>query len=124
MILPGPILLSGASRGPRHRRCGGGAAGTGIVGPPCDDGVDLLRDRARAGVALARDDWRLVKGVPTGSTARAPRVERVAPDLGEHMARGPREVAGQTTMLNCKACRGRAWTSTTTTRGDGAMANV
>jgi len=59
--------------------------GRGIAAARCNDGADLLRDRALAGVTLAHDQrGRLVKGLPYRLDGRGVAVESAAPDLGQH----------------------------------------
>jgi benzylsuccinate CoA-transferase BbsF subunit len=65
----------------------------GIAAAPCNDGTDLLRDAALAGVTLVRGDG-LVKGLPYRLDGRGARVERAAPDLGQHTAEVLRELLG------------------------------
>ncbi|SJZ76199.1 Crotonobetainyl-CoA:carnitine CoA-transferase CaiB [Enhydrobacter aerosaccus] len=57
----------------------------GIAAAPCNDGNDLLQDKALAGVTLARDRrGTLVKGLPYRLDGKGIAVERPAPDLGQH----------------------------------------
>ncbi len=57
----------------------------GIAAAPCNDGNDLLQDKALAGVTLARDQrGTLVKGLPYRLDGKGIAVERPAPDLGQH----------------------------------------
>jgi crotonobetainyl-CoA:carnitine CoA-transferase CaiB-like acyl-CoA transferase len=57
----------------------------GIATALCNDGNDLLRDTALAGVTLARDaDGSLVKGLPYRLNGAGFSIERPAPDLGQH----------------------------------------
>jgi len=57
----------------------------GIPAALCNDGADLLRDRALAGVTLVRDErGGLVKGLPYRLNGKGIEIERAAPDLGQH----------------------------------------
>jgi benzylsuccinate CoA-transferase BbsF subunit len=57
----------------------------GIAAAPCNDGADLLRDKALAGVTLVRDErGGLVKGLPYCLDGKGVAIERAAPDLGQH----------------------------------------
>ena len=59
----------------------------GIPAALCHDGLDLLRDKALAGVTLVRDDrGGLVKGLPYRLDGQGVEIERAAPDLGQHTA--------------------------------------
>jgi crotonobetainyl-CoA:carnitine CoA-transferase CaiB-like acyl-CoA transferase len=59
----------------------------GIAAAPCNDGKDLLADKALAGATLIRDDkGGLVKGLPYRLDGRGAVIERAAPDLGQHTA--------------------------------------
>jgi crotonobetainyl-CoA:carnitine CoA-transferase CaiB-like acyl-CoA transferase len=61
----------------------------------CNDGVDVLRDKALAGVTLARDDkGGLVKGLPYLLDGKGIDIERAAPDLGQHTEAVLRELLG------------------------------
>ena len=67
----------------------------GIAAAASNDGADLLRDTALSGVTLARDaGGGLVKGLPYRLDDAGVRVERAAPDLGQHTAEILREVLG------------------------------
>ena len=67
----------------------------GIAAAPCNDGNDLLRDRALAGVTLIRDEkGGLVKGLPYRLDGRGAVIERAAPDLGQHTAEVLRALLG------------------------------
>jgi benzylsuccinate CoA-transferase BbsF subunit len=57
----------------------------GVAAALCNDGADLLKNQALAGVTLARDGRRtLVKGLPYLMNGRGITIERPAPELGEH----------------------------------------
>jgi crotonobetainyl-CoA:carnitine CoA-transferase CaiB-like acyl-CoA transferase len=67
----------------------------GIAAAPCNDGNDLLADKALAGATLIRDDkGGLVKGLPYRLDGRGAVIERAAPDLGQHTAEVLRELLG------------------------------
>lgn len=67
----------------------------GIAAAPCNDGADLLRDTALAGVTLIRDEHGgLVKGLPYRLDGKGAVIERAAPDLGQHTAEILRELLG------------------------------
>ncbi len=67
----------------------------GIAAARCNDGVDLLADKALAGVTLARDDTGgLVKGLPYRLDGQGIAIERTAPDLGQHTVEVLRELLG------------------------------
>lgn len=67
----------------------------GIAAAPCNDGADLLRDKALAGVTLIRDErGGLVKGLPYRLDGKGAVIERAAPDLGQHTAEILRELLG------------------------------
>ncbi|MBS0549463.1 MAG: CoA transferase [Proteobacteria bacterium] len=67
----------------------------GIAAASCNDGLDLLKDRALAGVTLERDDkGGLVKGLPYRLDGRGIRIDRPAPDLGQHTEAVLRELLG------------------------------
>ena len=62
---------------------------------PCNDGADLLRDKALAGVTLVRDErGGLVKGLPYRLDGKGITIERAAPDLGQHTDEVLRELLG------------------------------
>ena len=57
----------------------------GIAVARCNDGADLLRDPALAGITLARDETgTLVKGLPYRLNGAGIAIERAAPALGQH----------------------------------------
>jgi len=67
----------------------------GIAAARCNDGADLLGDRALAGVTLARDGrGQLVKGLPYRLDGQAIAIERTAPDLGQHTEEVLRAILG------------------------------
>jgi crotonobetainyl-CoA:carnitine CoA-transferase CaiB-like acyl-CoA transferase len=67
----------------------------GIAAAPCNDGADLLRDTALAGVTLIRDErGGLVKGLPYRLDGKGAVIERAAPDLGQHTAEILRALLG------------------------------
>ena len=71
----------------------------GIAAAPCNDGSDLLRDKALAGVTLVRDErGGLVKGLPYRLDGKGIAIERAAPDLGQHTDRGVARACWATTM--------------------------
>ena len=90
----------------------------GIAAAPCHDGMDLLRDKALAGVTLVRDEHGgLVKGLPYRLDGRGIEIERAAPDLGQHTAEVLRDLLGYNdTQLNALAAAGV--TATTPSVGD------
>ena len=62
-----------------------GLQARGIPAALCNDGVALLNDKALGGVTLARDDTGgTVKGLPYLLDGKGVRIERSAPDLGQH----------------------------------------
>jgi crotonobetainyl-CoA:carnitine CoA-transferase CaiB-like acyl-CoA transferase len=65
----------------------------GVATAPCNDGADLLRDQALAGVTLVRGEA-LVKGLPYRLDGKGAVIERTAPDLGQHTAEVLRELLG------------------------------
>jgi len=88
----------------------------GIAAAPCNDGADLLRDEALAGVTLVRGDG-LVKGLPYRLGGRGAIVERTAPDLGQHTAEVLREVLGYNDA-QLQALEAEGVTATTPTVGN------
>jgi crotonobetainyl-CoA:carnitine CoA-transferase CaiB-like acyl-CoA transferase len=61
----------------------------------CNDGADLLQDKALAGVTLVRDDkGGLVKGLPYRLDGKGITIERAAPELGQHTNDVLRELLG------------------------------
>ncbi|MBS0220691.1 MAG: CoA transferase [Proteobacteria bacterium] len=67
----------------------------GLAVAPCNDGNDLLRDTALAGVTLVRDEkGQLVKGLPYRLDGRGITIERAAPDLGQHTEEVLRNLLG------------------------------
>ena len=67
----------------------------GIAAAPCNDGSDLLRDTALAGVTLVRDEHGgLVKGLPYRLDGKGITIERAAPELGQHTEEVLRELLG------------------------------
>ena len=67
----------------------------GIAAAPCNDGNDLLRHTALAGVTLVRDErGGLVKGLPYRLDGKGITIERAAPDLGQHTDEVLRELLG------------------------------
>ena len=90
----------------------------GVAAALCNDGNDLLRDKALAGVTLARDEnGRLVKGLPYRLDGKGVTIERTAPDLGQHTEEVLRDLLGYDhAMLEDLAKAGV--TSTTPKTGD------
>ncbi len=67
----------------------------GLAAVRCNDGADLLRDTALAGVTLARDGrGGLVKGLPYRLDGQGVAIERAAPDLGQHTEEVLRSLLG------------------------------
>jgi benzylsuccinate CoA-transferase BbsF subunit len=67
----------------------------GLPAAVAKDGMDLIRDRALAGDTLAwLPDGGLVKGMPYRFAGAPLKVERRAPDLGEHTGETLRELLG------------------------------
>ncbi len=90
----------------------------GIPAALCNDGMDLLRDKALAGVTLVRDErGGLVKGLPYRLDGRGIEIERAAPDLGQHTAEVLRTLLSYNdAQLDALAAAGV--TSTTPSVGD------
>ncbi|WP_428672451.1 CoA transferase [Reyranella sp.] len=90
----------------------------GIPAALCHDGLDLLRDKALAGVTLVRDEHGgLVKGLPYRLDGRGIEIERAAPELGQHTAEVLRALLGYNdAQLDALAAAGV--TSTTPSVGD------
>jgi crotonobetainyl-CoA:carnitine CoA-transferase CaiB-like acyl-CoA transferase len=90
----------------------------GIPAALCNDGGNLLRDTALAGVTLARDErGGLVKGLPYRLDGKGIEIERAAPDLGQHTAEVLRTLLGYNdTQLSALAAAGV--TSTVPSVGD------
>ncbi|HZP98505.1 MAG TPA: CoA transferase [Reyranella sp.] len=90
----------------------------GVAAAPCNDGNDLLRDKALAGVSLVRDrDGRLVKGLPYSLDGRGLAIERPAPDLGQHTEEVLRALLGYDDA-KLRALAEAGVTSTTPTIGE------
>ena len=67
----------------------------GVPVARCNDGADLLKDKALAGVTLVRDArGQLVKGLPYRLDGKGITIERAAPDLGQHTDEVLRELLG------------------------------
>jgi crotonobetainyl-CoA:carnitine CoA-transferase CaiB-like acyl-CoA transferase len=90
----------------------------GIAAASCNDGADLLRDKALAGVTLVRNEGDgLVKGLPYRLDGRGAHVERTAPDLGQHTTEVLRELLGYN-EAQLKALEAEGVTATTPTVGN------
>jgi len=90
----------------------------GVAAAPCNDGIALLNDRALAGVALARDaSGGMVKGLPYRLDGKGVRIERLAPDLGQHTDAVLRELLGLDDAELARLAESGV-TSTTPTLGD------
>jgi crotonobetainyl-CoA:carnitine CoA-transferase CaiB-like acyl-CoA transferase len=89
-----------------------------IAAAPCNDGNDLLNDKALAGVTLVRDEHGgLVKGLPYRLDGKGITIERAAPDLGQHTDEVLRELLGYDDAALAKLKKSGV-TSTTPTVGD------
>jgi benzylsuccinate CoA-transferase BbsF subunit len=90
----------------------------GVATAVCNDGIALLNDRALAGVALARDAaGGMVKGLPYRLDGKGVRIERPAPDLGQHTDAVLRELLGLDDAELARLAESGV-TSTTPTLGD------
>jgi benzylsuccinate CoA-transferase BbsF subunit len=90
----------------------------GIAAAPCHDGLDLVRDRDLAGVALVRDEsGGLVKGLPYRLDGKGIAIDRAAPDLGQHTDEVLRELLGYD-QAALERLRQAGVTSTTPATGD------
>ncbi len=90
----------------------------GIAAAPCNDGNDLLRDPALAGVTLVRDEGgALVKGLPYRLDGRGIAIECAAPDLGQHTDAVLRDLLGYGDA-ELAALKQSGVTATTPTGGD------
>ena len=95
-----------------------GLLARGIPAAPCHDGMDLLREKALAGVTLVRDGrGGLVKGLPYRLDGRGIDIERAAPDLGQHTEEVLRGLLGYDDA-RLAALAAADVTSTTPTVGD------
>jgi len=90
----------------------------GVAAAVCNDGLALLKDKALAGVALARDAaGGMVKGLPYRLDGRGVHIERTAPDLGQHTDAVLRELLGLDDAELARLAESGV-TSTTPTLGD------
>jgi crotonobetainyl-CoA:carnitine CoA-transferase CaiB-like acyl-CoA transferase len=90
----------------------------GVPVAPSNDGADLVKDKALAGVTLLRDDkGGLVKGLPYRLDGKGITIERAAPELGQHTAEVLRELLGYDDA-QLKKLADSGVTSTTPTIGD------
>ena len=90
----------------------------GVAAALCNDGIALLNDRALAGVTLARDaSGGMVKGLPYRLDGKGVRIERSAPDLGQHTDAVLRELLGLDDAELARLAESGV-TSTTPTLGD------
>ena len=87
----------------------------GVAAAACNDGADLLSDKALAGVTLVRGDG-LVKGLPYRLDGKGAAVERTAPALGQHTAEVLRELLGYN-EAELNALEAEGVTATTPTVG-------
>ena len=91
----------------------------GIAAAPCNDGADLLRDKALAGVTLVRDErGGLVKGLPYRLDGKGIAIERAAPDLGQHTEEVLRTLLGYNDA-DLEKLAAAGITSTTPAAGEG-----
>jgi crotonobetainyl-CoA:carnitine CoA-transferase CaiB-like acyl-CoA transferase len=90
----------------------------GIPAAMCNDGADLLRDKALAGVTVVRDEHGAsVKGLPYRLDGKGVTIERAAPDLGQHTAEVLRELLDYNDA-DLEALAQAGVTSTTPSVGD------
>ena len=90
----------------------------GIAAAPCNDGNDLLRDPALAGITLVRDEaGGLVKGLPYRLDGEGIAIECPAPDLGQHTDVVLRQLLGYGDA-ELAALKHAGVTATTPTVGD------
>jgi len=89
-----------------------------IAAAPCNDGADLIKDMALAGVTLAREaGGGLVKGLPYRLDGKGIAIERAAPDLGQHTEEVLRSILGYNDA-RMKALADAGVTSTVPTVGE------
>jgi crotonobetainyl-CoA:carnitine CoA-transferase CaiB-like acyl-CoA transferase len=90
----------------------------GVAAAVCNDGLALLNDKALAGVVLARDaSGGMVKGLPYRLDGKGVRIDRAAPDLGQHTDAVLRELLGLDDAEIARLAESGV-TSTTPTLGD------